>query len=460
MPIARHGPVSPRKMVDAGLCTGCGACVAAAGKDGCGVDWAKDGQLKPSGPPDWMNRSTAAFSRLCPFSPGARNETQIAHDLFPDAPHTDPFIGRYGGAYVGHAREAGYRERGSSGGMVNWMAAELLRRRLIDGVAHVTPARHGRLFRYTLSRGGDALNRGAKSRYYPVEMSQVLREIGKTPGRYAVIGIPCFIKAVQLLRESDPLFRERIVFTLGLVCGHMKSRYLAESFAWQMGTEPEKMEQIEFRVKDAARPANWYTAQVAARDGTLQRRDWWHLLGGDWGSGFFQNAACDFCDDVVAETADASFGDAWVEPHASDGRGTNVVVVRSTALLDMLRSARAAGRVKLEPVDAEFVRRTQAAGFRQRREGLAYRLGLWRRRDIRPVKRVVPGGSGLPLRRKLIYRCRRAISRWSAPVFLVSRRFRSPWLFGLWAEAVIAVYDGLAYSRGPLQRLFGLLPER
>jgi coenzyme F420-reducing hydrogenase beta subunit len=44
-----------------------------------------------------------------------------------------------------------------------------------------------------------------------------------------------------------------------------------------------------------------------------------------WGAGFFQNSACNYCDDVVAETSDIAFGDAWVEPYSSDGRGTNVV---------------------------------------------------------------------------------------------------------------------------------------
>ena len=33
-------------------------------------------------------------------------------------------------------------------------------------------------------------------------------------------------------------------------------------------------------------------------------------------------------DDVVTETADISFGDAWVEPYSSGGRGTNVIIVR------------------------------------------------------------------------------------------------------------------------------------
>jgi hypothetical protein len=57
-------------------------------------------------------------------------------------------------------------------------------------------------------------------------------------------------------------------------------------------------------------------------------------------------------------------------------------------------------------------RTTQAAGLRQRREGLAY--------------------SG------------------SRRLFALSRAARAPWLYLAWARAALALYHGLAYSRGTL----------
>src|SRR5690606_12515068 len=133
------------------------------------------------------------------------------------------------------------------------------------------------------------------------------------------------------------------------------------------------------------------------------------LADGDWGAGFFQNSACNFCDDVVAETADIAFGDAWVEPYSSDGRGTNVVIARTPEMLDLVRSALQQDRLSLEEVDAEFIVRTQEAGLRHRREGLAYRLS-WPRAGLRPRKRVVPRSDGLTLRRRLVYRSRAMIA--------------------------------------------------
>jgi coenzyme F420-reducing hydrogenase beta subunit len=453
--------VSPQDMVTSDLCTGCGACVAQAEPGLAELRWGEDGQLKPFGAESWYGARTEAFSSTCPFSPAARNEDQIAEERFPIAANSDRSIGRFEAAFVGHAADTGFRERGSSGGMVSWVAAELLRRGLVDGVAHVgasDPA-NGGFFRYRISRSVDDLNQGAKSRYYPVEMSQVLGEMRDVPGRYAVVGIPCFIKAVHLLRESDPVLRKRIVFTLGLVCGHMKSRDMVESFAWQMGAKLNDVERVEYRLKNPDRPASWYTAQLACRGGESRTQDWTHLVDGDWGSGFFQNSACDFCDDVVAETADISFGDAWLEPYSSDGRGTNVVVVRSPVLHALVSDAMAEQRLELTPVDAAFVVATQAAGFRQRREGLAYRLS-WYKGGVRPRKRVEPGAKGTAFRRKLIYRWRHYISRGSTPAFRLARQLGRPGLFLSWGKAMVVVYHALTYSRGRLGQMIDRIEHR
>ena len=440
---------APADIVRSGLCIGCGGCAAA--QAAASMEWDKDGFLKPHGPRKWYEAPSEDLTRTCPFSPGAVSEDVVAADCFAGAPCVDASIGRFRAAYVGYAAEQPFRDHGSSGGLTSWVAAELLRTGAVDAVGHVVPtlpSASGRFFDYRLSRSVEALMEGAKSRYYPVELSRVLREIRCAPGRYAVVGIPCLIKAINLLRRCDPVLDERITHTLGLFCGHMKSAVMVESFAWQLKAEYARVRGVDYRRKDQRRPANWYRAQLRLEDGTAAEQDWWHLADGDWGAGYFQNPTCNWCDDVVAETADISFGDAWVEPFSTDGRGTNVVVVRSEAMFELVEAARAQGRLELEPVGAEFVIETQAAGLRQRREGLAYRLS-WHRRGITPVKRVLPSND-LPLRRKLIYSMRYGIACWSHRIFRLARRLNQPSIYIFWAQCSLSVYQALAWSRGQL----------
>ena len=434
-------------MVQANLCIGCGVCVGVGNQAGF-MQLSPHGQLVPS-LTDLPNQSAVAFSQLCPFSPEAPSEDILSDSLFPEASQSHPQIGRFLETYVGHVLEGDFRARGSSGGMVTWILEELLRTGQIDGVAHVKactdPQTDGRFFRYEISRTPAGIRQAAQSRYYPVELSEVLAEIRRHPGRYAVVGIPCFIKAVQLLRQQNSILRKRIVFTVGLFCGHMKSARFLESVANQVGVAVDQIQRIDFRRKAPGRPANVYCVHLTLSDGRIIEQPWSELADGDWGAGFFMNSACNYCDDVVAETADVSCGDAWVEPYSSDPSGTNVVITRSAALSAIVRHGITEGRLCLTGVDGKFVADTQAAGIRQRREGLAYRL-TWRGSGLRPRKRVKPSTDGLRLRRKLIYRLRYSISRWSPRIFQAAQRVRLPVLYNLWARLSLVIYKVLVYA--------------
>lgn len=441
---------SPKDIVRSGLCIGCGICVSQSQRSDTRMRFDKYGQYKPQGPSAWFKQSSESFSRTCPFSPTAKNETELAGELFPKALQINDSIGRFQTNWVGHVLEDDFRMQGSSGGLVSWVAVELWRKGLIDGVAHVVaiknPHSEGTYFKYRISQNEAEIREGAKSRYYPVELSEILTLIRDVPGRYAVVAVPCMIKGLQLLRRKDPLFHDRICFTLGLFCGHMKSSRFVESFAWQMNVPPKEIKQLDYRHKLPDRPANWYNTSLTLNDSSEVNRDWWHLVDGDWGAGFFMNSACNFCDDVVSETADVSFGDAWIEPYSSDGRGTNVVITRSVLINSLISTGIADGRLKLEEVDGEFVAQTQAAGLRQRREGLAYRL-TWAYKGLKPVKRVAPHKNQVRAR-KCIYKMRFRISEWSHRFFWFARKLEMPAVYLFWARCVAAVYHGMAYHNG------------
>ena len=443
---------SPQQIVQSGLCIGCGVCVS----DGMGrMVFDRFGQYKPSGPRQWYGRPSHEFSATCPFSPSAANEDEIGAEMFAGAEHRSKTLGNFLAAYVGHVTENSFREEASSGGMTSWVLAHLLRVGAIDAAVHVKAGdRTGSapLFSYQVSRTEEEIRSGAKSRYYPVHLGDVLKIVRAVPGRYAVVGVPCFIKALQLLRRQDPLVRDRIVFCVGLFCGHMKSARLVESFAWQMSIALDQVQELEFRRKHIDRPARTYTVAFRLKDGRLLEKDWTEMADGDWSAGFFQNSACNFCDDVVAEVADISLGDAWVEPYSSDGRGTNVVIVRSPKIHQLIEAGRTAKQLELAPVDADFVQQTQAGGFRQRREGLAYRL-CWSHPQLELRKRVQPNSAKLTWRRKIVYRSRSFISKWSHPIAWLAARTGWRTLYIRWARLVATLYAGFAWSQGRVGKL-------
>ena len=205
--------------------------------------WDGDGFLKPNGPADWYSQPSEVFSAQCPFSPAAANEDAIAAERFPDAPWRDGRLGRFEAAYVGYAAEPGFRANGSSGGMTSWVAAELLRSGRVDARRARRASGSGfarRLLR--IPRVAHARRARTPAPSHAIIRSScrevLARNPGRRPGATPIVGVPCFIKAIHLLRADRPgRCGERVTHTLGLFCGHMKSAAMVESFAWQLGKE-------------------------------------------------------------------------------------------------------------------------------------------------------------------------------------------------------------------------------
>src|SRR5215217_61852 len=178
---------SPKDIVRSGLCIGCGSCVAQENTPQTQMAFDRYGQLKPKGDAVWYRHSSERFTQTCPFSPAAKNEDQLAAKLFQNPIYSNLALGRFQTAYVGHVAEEDFRMQGSSGGMVTWVATELMRKGLVDGVAHVVaatnPQQEGRYFQYRISRTEKEIREGAKSRYYPIELSTIIQTIREVPGR-------------------------------------------------------------------------------------------------------------------------------------------------------------------------------------------------------------------------------------------------------------------------------------
>ncbi|MFP5272028.1 Coenzyme F420 hydrogenase/dehydrogenase, beta subunit C-terminal domain [Coleofasciculus sp.] len=387
-----------KTVVKGGYCIGCGAC-AAVSESPIQMQMDEYGKFTATiNPLAEQSSFDLPVEAVCPFSSRAQNEDQIGQELFGKDCQYHNKIGYYQATYAGFVSEGNFRDRGSSGGMGTWIVTNLMLEGLVDRVIHVQP-RHPseddpRLFHYQISTTIEQVKQGAKSRYYPIEMSEVIRQVREQPGRYAIVGIPCFLKAVRLLMRQDARLAERIKFCVGLVCGHLKSRRFADMFAWQCGIEPGNILEFDFRKKIPGRNANSYGIEVVGlKEGQVvtQTSPVDQLYGKDWGLGFFKYKACDYCDDVVAEAADVSVGDAWLPQYVRDSQGTNVVVVRHPKIRELLEQGMATGKLKLDYIDAEEVARSQESGFRHRRDGLAYRLLITKRRgEWYPPKRVQP----------------------------------------------------------------------
>ncbi|WP_300560911.1 Coenzyme F420 hydrogenase/dehydrogenase, beta subunit C-terminal domain [Companilactobacillus sp.] len=326
------------------------------------------------------------------------NESDIAKKLFSQVKGIkyDDDLGYYSDLYVGHVNERDFRSNGSSGGFGTWILAQLLKNDEIDFVINVAESKtDGKLFEYIISDTLEGVKSGAKTKYYPVEFSEVINMLKKNPGRYAIVGLPSFIMELRLLAEIDPIIKDRLKFTVVLVCGHQKSTKFAEFLAWQCGIKPGDLEKINFRKKQDNYSADRYaievTGKVAGKEQTIVRemRD---LVGNDWGQGFFKVRASDFTDDVMNETADITLGDAWLPEYTQDSKGNNIVIVRNPIIKKIISNGIRDNKLMVDAVDDKTIYRSQASHFKHTKYELAYRLfKKQKNQEWYPQKRIKPG---------------------------------------------------------------------
>jgi coenzyme F420 hydrogenase subunit beta len=269
-----------------------------------------------------------------------------------------------------------------------------------------------RLFAFQVFDTAEEVRTGAGSAYYPVEMSGVIRQVLEVPGRYAITGLPCFLKAIRLAQQRNKKLRERVVVTVGLVCGQLKSRHFTEYIADLAGVRGE-VTGVRYRGKSPDQPAINYHYMFTAADGEEQRIFWNEGINEAWTNRWFTPRACSYCDDVFAECADVTCMDAWLPEYSRDSRGTSLVLVRSPAVREVLERGQG---VRLDPIPVERVVQSQAGVVVVKRQHLAYRLYL--DREGAPKKRVAPARPKNPLlRQEVVLKERMRVAsrdRWGA----------------------------------------------
>ena len=471
--LVEPGPLADfAQVISSDMCVGCGACVAAV-PDAFTIQMTENGTYRPvlTGVDSLVQLSNEVLekaSAVCPFASNT-NEDEIARDLFAGpGVESDPVSGYHRSIVAGHVRQGDFRDLGTSGGMTSWVLHELLERGEVDGVIHVSSTfgeLPGPLSSYRISRTSAELLGGRKSRYHVQTLAEVMEEVRSEVGSYAVVGVPCFIKAVRLLSRQDPVIDERIRFAVSLVCGHYKSTLYSEYLAWSSGIPPVEVLDIDYRHKMPGRAPNRYSMKISERNGNDVTKGVEKIPMADWGLGVFKLGACDYCDDIVGETADISLGDAWLPPFMGDWKGANMAITRSELAERIVSDGIARGDLDVESWTAQDVAAAQTGAVRHRRAGLAVRLGNRARLgEWAPRKRVSPAAPEdmeSEFARRMLYR--EAIAVASTPAYLEARGRGDLGHFRRVLRPLVQRYDGSRSAtlwKRAAARMLGFLPPR
>ena len=356
------------------VCIGCGMCAGICPHRALEMRWSQYGELIPNAISACTPNCEMCL-KCCPFCDQDTDQDQIAKEIFggtTDIRRTQE-TGYYMACYAGYSLRNDQRRKGTSGGMVTWFLETLLERKLVDGVVCVVPDKTSgadRLFRYAILRDIKDIRDAAKSKYYPVEISEVIRTIlaEKEEQKYAIVGLPCLIYALNLATQRIPKLRRRVVFKLALVCGQLPNRFYTECLALESGIAVNTLQTVDYRIKEKTRRAGNYLFQAYNTQGIAGQSIYWIALPSYlWHNSFFIHNACNYCDDVYGETADVSFMDAWLPEHESDPQGHTLIIARTPDAKNLLEIGIRKKSCNLKPITIDKVIQSQAGGIRKKR---------------------------------------------------------------------------------------------
>lgn len=365
-----------------GLCTQCGTCAGVCPQDALRMRWTLRHGWLPRFSGDRCN-DCGACEEVCAgggfdFSPRAwwreRND---------GAPFRD-FLGPHSGLWFGWANDPETRYAGASGGVATALLQGALDDGDIDVVVGVRMSPENPLAAVpALARSADEIADLRGSKYSMVAVGEALRVVRAVPGRYLFVGLPCHIQGLRLAQRRSRVLRERVVLSVGLFCGPNLLPVATVVAARRADVDPAEITAVTYRGPDWPGGLRLHTHSGAVRAVPLD--DYYDRYVAAW-----IPTRCHMCADALAEAADISLGDTWLERFYGSP-GVSDVIARTPTGQELIERL-TPRRLTLMEASPEDMVASQAETYRLKRPVLRGRIRL-----RRTAGRHIPDYPGLGL---------------------------------------------------------------
>jgi len=370
------------RILQDGLCIGCGLCTSLIGTDRLPMIKAKDGSLEPEHQAALTRDEVDLIYDICP---GTRCEA-IPPDDIRAAPHHDLIWGPYHSLSLAHAADPVTRFEGSTAGVLTALAQYLLHSGRVGFILHVKASDEEPTFgAATISTTIAEVLEGAGSRYGPTAPLIGLTAALDRNEPFAVVAKPCDLNAIRNLAHKDPRINRLIRYMLAPVCGGFMPAPAMQDFLEDNDIALDQISALRYRGRGCPGPTTFTMKDGNQHD--FHYLDFWGEDESKWSLPF----RCKICPDGIGEAADIAAADTW--PDATPDRvasksdpDTNSVITRTTRGEALLQEAISDGFMDREgTVDVEYMNRTQPHQVTKKRFAQARFQGLKRAGQLAPV---------------------------------------------------------------------------
>ena len=316
------------------LCIGCGLCQSVAGPDRIKVIRTSAGYERPVVTGDLDD---ATVDRIYDVCPGTRIDG-LPERLMDGGTKLDNVWGPWRRIVRAWAGDPEVRFEGSTGGVLTALAGYLLASGRVDFVLHARASASEPTFgeRHLSFSQADVLE-AAGSRYGPTAPLVDVRDVLDRGRPFAFIGKPCDVSALRNYARHDARVDRLVKYWLTLVCGGYMQPDAMNGFLRRNGIEPEEVTGFRYRGRGCPGPTRIETPD---RVREFHYLDLWGEDESQWSLPF----RCKICPDGIGEAADIAAADTWpggspTREGSADDPGTNAVIARTAAGLELLEAA-------------------------------------------------------------------------------------------------------------------------
>lgn len=336
------------EVVDTGLCTFCGACVAVCPNGR--IEFREDGPaLKEECPRNGQGACKDVCQRMITFA------SKIGPNIFGFKAKPPSLLGQYETAVSARATDAAILEAGADGGAVTALLAYCMDQELIDGV--VTTGDMGKPSSRVVRTKEELLDT-AGSKYSSVPVLSAIKDAEDVTNA-AVVGLPCHVYGARKTQFFPGLMAHgyevgengerikvpNIAYVIGLFCTENFNYDKLARFIAEKGVDIKKYKRAAVHLDELV---------VTTDEGTYE-----FDLNDLWNAGCVQDG-CVICRDAVSKLADISAG------YMGSGKGWTTLLGRTAKGVELIKAAEKAGYIETKP-DVNFHRIEEFAGLKMQR---------------------------------------------------------------------------------------------
>jgi coenzyme F420 hydrogenase subunit beta len=332
-------------VLNANLCTGCGACVGL-----CPYLASYNDSIVFLHPCDLKAGRCYAF---CPRTP---TDLEILRDTSFYEENLGPEIGAIKGFYITRAADEQVRKKAQHGGTVTTLMALAMEEGIID-TAVVAEARENFLPNGVSVKTPSEIKKRGKSNFV---VSPTVAEFNRTAGgeskKIGVVATPCQALALAKMRikpiAPDDTNIDKLRLVIGLFCGW--------AFSWRkiVNLLREKTELNDIIGMDIP-PSRYHCIEIYTKNGTIE-------IPLDDVNPCIKEA-CLYCSDMTAEFSDISVGSARLPEDWEVARSWNQVIVRTQIGHELIELARSLGLLEFRNVPEGNLEKLKKASMNKKR---------------------------------------------------------------------------------------------